>query len=308
MVHASRTGRRAGFTLVELLVVIGIIALLISILLPSLSAARKSANSVKCLAALKEIGNAYQLYGFDFKQTWAPAVWEEGNENFPIGDGTGNDEQRRWADLIAPYISSVDIRTEDAAGNALDVTEQIAQIRENSVLWGCPEWQGIDDQSPNANDRRPGYGMVYYGPQWWAAGRQGLGIVETLRDNARNSQYYYITRSLNRGTFPKPTDANSEYPLIADSVTHVIGVPGYDQDWDYNWDWFPWATTGVEFLVDQSRHIEMDPGEKNDVFRRGTNSLYWDGHAARTSIGEMWESMTKKEIPPEGATAAGGTP
>src|SRR3954463_11674355 len=76
MLHLKRR-KAKGFTLVELLVVIGIIALLISILLPSLNRARETANRVKCGSNLRQIGQALLLYSNENKNLF-PRTYFDG--------------------------------------------------------------------------------------------------------------------------------------------------------------------------------------------------------------------------------------
>jgi prepilin-type N-terminal cleavage/methylation domain-containing protein/prepilin-type processing-associated H-X9-DG protein len=62
VIRRRATGQRRGFTLTELLVVVGLISVLISLLLPALGKARAAANSTACLANMRTMGNAWTNY------------------------------------------------------------------------------------------------------------------------------------------------------------------------------------------------------------------------------------------------------
>ena len=83
----SKGNLSGGFTLVELLVVIGIIAILVSVLLPTLSRARENANRLSCLSNERQIATAFFMYTQDNKG-WFPCCAVFGNG---LGYGGGLD-------------------------------------------------------------------------------------------------------------------------------------------------------------------------------------------------------------------------
>ena len=94
---------RHAFSLVELLVVIGIIGILISLLLPSLSRVRESARQVQCAAQLRQIGQAMMTYAAENNGVFPGASgW-----HIYGGDGTPPDSAGPgWTEIIKRYLGS----------------------------------------------------------------------------------------------------------------------------------------------------------------------------------------------------------
>ncbi|HEX8524302.1 MAG TPA: type II secretion system protein [Tepidisphaeraceae bacterium] len=278
MQYRQLSGKKVqkGFTLVELLVVIGIIAVLIGILLPSLQSARRQANKVKCAAAMREMGNAFMLYANDYKQTWPVAVHQTDATVTKI------DVERRWYDLIAKFVVKQPINS----------FSEIGTIKK-SVLWGCPEWQRSEFNVYAADQYRPGYGMNYY--------------TDRLFNGGSAADYAYIRGGLN-GSYPKPNafgKRSSEKGLLADSMTHVIQIPSALKR-DFNdvraggWQPGPMGTestlytnSGKAFYVDGGRHLKG--GRAKDESIRGMNMLFCDGHVSAVNVKEAWEACVSRQ-------------
>lgn len=93
----NQHARRTGFSLIELLVVIGIIGLLISILLPTLTRARQSATTIVCQGNLRQIGQALNLYA-NAEKGRLPQ-WS-GIQLHPDGVGPPDDDGLGWTQQL----------------------------------------------------------------------------------------------------------------------------------------------------------------------------------------------------------------
>lgn len=132
--HDARGGKiavRGGFTLVELLVVIGIIALLISILLPALNRARQQARMVACKANLRSIGQALHIYATLYNDSLPYGYWD-GTYNPATGgpgDNGGNGTAAYWwpSAAMLGMSSKVGLSFNDAY-NAGDAKMSFARV------------------------------------------------------------------------------------------------------------------------------------------------------------------------------------
>jgi len=130
--------KAAGFTLVELLVVIGIIAILIAILLPALNKARNQAKIVQCLSNLRQVGLAFTMYT-NANAGWYPyPTSTQASPQQPTGSNPYGGTPI-WFDAIDQYLGA------KPGGNRTGV----AASRSFAAYKQDPIWESFPEKQPS---------------------------------------------------------------------------------------------------------------------------------------------------------------
>lgn len=289
--------RPRGFTLVELLVVIGIIALLISVLLPALTAARKQADRVKCLAALQQLGVGYALYANEYKGAWPMQRHQYDHVPGPL-------KEKRWYDFISKYVLGPG-KELNANGLGAPPTIGSPEIRDgNNVIWGCPSWkryigaafanvhpgysQNYYPFAPNDFDPASAYRirvnkMAYMNLEGWRK-KNGLGGWGALAIDGEFFKQSQWTRASERCLL-----VDNIHPNLNISAARIIDWPFMPEGTLEPWQPEPTAAT---WTLDFNRHGKRNTNNQpNDP---SMNMLFCDGHAAFVSCRQAYRAIRFK--------------
>jgi prepilin-type processing-associated H-X9-DG protein len=176
----TATPRRAAFTLVELLVVIGIIAALVALLLPTLAKSRESAQKVKCMSNMRSITQATLMYAQDNKG-FVPARYRA--YATPLKNGL---DTTATFGPAAGFVAGNPPTPSSANGPALLVKNGLqgngANYLEINDVFFCPSdiyrapfrhpvtgWGPTSIQNVAANQTSMSYWWWYFPEKYWSA-------------------------------------------------------------------------------------------------------------------------------------------
>jgi prepilin-type N-terminal cleavage/methylation domain-containing protein/prepilin-type processing-associated H-X9-DG protein len=235
---SKRSTSRKGFTLVELLVVIGIIALLISILLPSLNRARETANRVKCGSNLRQIGQAILLYSNENKGAYPRGIYDATKTNNFHSDGSNG------GSVVDPFKTSPWTSATYANDPLMAMFLLIRTQDITAEVFVCP----------SSNDEKDTYGTAA------GANAQNHGSFTDKKNFSYSiANPYPTTTAVNNG-YRWNSTLGAEFAVAADIN------PGTDNG--YN------VTVADEFSSAKDMQKSNSPNHQG----AGENVLYGDGH------------------------------
>jgi prepilin-type N-terminal cleavage/methylation domain-containing protein/prepilin-type processing-associated H-X9-DG protein len=143
-------GARSGFTLVELLVVVGVIAILAAILFPVFAQAREKGRQNYCLSNLREMGTAMMFYTDDHDGYYPPVIGRVGRR--PVGFDSS------WMGFLSPYLKNQGVFIDPSSGApgqpllnyAFAPTVRSQGYDAISLIvdpWGIALWEGVGGYS-----------------------------------------------------------------------------------------------------------------------------------------------------------------
>jgi prepilin-type N-terminal cleavage/methylation domain-containing protein/prepilin-type processing-associated H-X9-DG protein len=231
-----------GFTLVELLVVIGIIALLISILLPSLNKARETANRAKCASNLHQIGLAILLYQNENQQLSPRTIMDLSGAPTPIW-GTATQ---------VPGTADPFGTPNEGANNVSASFFLLARIEQlTPAVFICP----------SSNAEAWDFGGGANSAQNWTDWNGTTGIGKNLSYSYENP--FASNTAISNGWQLKNPDATYAVASDLNPGTSVPNAPGVN----------------VTNIATNAPSSVMKNGNSANHQQDGQNVLYGDGHA-----------------------------